>query len=677
MLPVLIARGCPRRCTFCTERYLWGQSVRYRSLEQVIAELRHHRNRHGVEDFEFVDMQINSDIERLTRFCEMILDERLGIRWRGNLIAHRKMSRAKFELCGQAGAQSFNFGVESGSSRVLARMGKGFTPEDASENLQHCAWAKIQAFLNIIVGFPRETEEDFRQTCRFIDRNQSFIERVILLSICSVFHDSDLAKDPLRFGLDPHFLEDIADTYEVVDWVDDAGLDFAERHERYDRLVFLLEDLGFSAPEIHAAPGWTREEPPALTDDDLEWLRLLSDSPAITAHGFSALMKRALAHPDHRVRCGALLLIGLTRDEKSSAQLRDGLADPEQEVREAAIRAMGMIADPGCVEALWPLLEQQETLSEGVLLGLQRVRELHTARVKGGKQPSVTSRPSLQLTEVELLDAADRQLDELEPGSPLTVQVGYQVNRPVEAPVIRVQLFVEGVPLWSRVVLFDADSGKFGVDLLGGQIGRRSVRLTIPQLNLAPGRYHLTIGVWPDSAAPRPLDIHHGAYHLHVLGAGDPSDSVVRIPVELVEVEEEPAEGAQSPDQPIGALELLDQEGRAIDRVTTGGTLRARVPLALEEPARAVLTAEIHLGIYPVLRWEHPGLLPEGERLVELCFAPLNLISHGHEYELVLSLKERESGDLIGQVRQTFDVVSLTMDGEGVVFNPVVWEVVD
>jgi len=92
-----------------------------------------------------------------------------------------------------------------------------------------------------------------------------------------------------------------------------------------------------------------------------------------------------------------------------------------------------------------------------------------------------------------------------------------------------------------------------------------------------------------------------------------------------------------------------------------------------------VLTAQIRLGSYPVFLWEHPGPLPlsESQRRVELCLSPLNLISHDHKYELILSLTERDSGDLLGQVRQTFDVVSLSMDGEGVVYNPVVWEVID
>ncbi len=70
--------------------------------------------------------------------------------------------------------------VQSGSDRVLARMGRGYNVEQylaAVERLR-CARPELAVTTDIIVGFPGETEEDFEATRGFMDAvgfDQAFI----------------------------------------------------------------------------------------------------------------------------------------------------------------------------------------------------------------------------------------------------------------------------------------------------------------------------------------------------------------------------------------------------------------------------------------------------------------------------------------------------------------------
>ena len=77
-LPVLFNRGCIKKCTCCTERHRWGK-FRARKAEQILEELRHHVEVLGIRRFDACDMLLNAHVPELSRLCEMIIEEGLGV----------------------------------------------------------------------------------------------------------------------------------------------------------------------------------------------------------------------------------------------------------------------------------------------------------------------------------------------------------------------------------------------------------------------------------------------------------------------------------------------------------------------------------------------------------------------------------------------------------------------
>jgi radical SAM superfamily enzyme YgiQ (UPF0313 family) len=162
------SRGCPANCRFCIKHVSYGRSVRFRSPENILAELEY------LVDLGVRSVHMYADLFTVSRnqvmgLCELILERELPLRWTCN-------SRVDFvdaemlDLMGRAGCWMISWGIESGSERILRRCKKGIKPEQVEQALR---WAKDAGILNwgyFIIGLPGETEESIRETIRFSKR---------------------------------------------------------------------------------------------------------------------------------------------------------------------------------------------------------------------------------------------------------------------------------------------------------------------------------------------------------------------------------------------------------------------------------------------------------------------------------------------------------------------------
>jgi threonylcarbamoyladenosine tRNA methylthiotransferase MtaB len=170
-----IQDGCDRRCSYCRVSLARGPSVS-RGAEQVLERLRVlEEGGYGEAVLTGVNINQYRDGSRdLTRLLECLIG---GTR----RIALRLSSLEPEGITGDlAGVLAhprvrphFHLSVQSGSSRVLKRMGRPYTPEDVERGAALLRARREDPFLagDIITGFPGETGEDFEETrdlCRRI-----------------------------------------------------------------------------------------------------------------------------------------------------------------------------------------------------------------------------------------------------------------------------------------------------------------------------------------------------------------------------------------------------------------------------------------------------------------------------------------------------------------------------
>lgn len=157
------SRGCPMNCIFCSSPRLWRRTVRFRSVDNVMEEIRHRYNRHGVNKFYFSDDNINLNKEYTKELCHRMIDSGLNIEW----ICEAKVGRFDRELLKlmkEAGCKRLKLGVESGNDRILKLMRKGITVKQIRETASLISESGIEYTIYVLIGMPTETAGEIRDT---------------------------------------------------------------------------------------------------------------------------------------------------------------------------------------------------------------------------------------------------------------------------------------------------------------------------------------------------------------------------------------------------------------------------------------------------------------------------------------------------------------------------------
>jgi threonylcarbamoyladenosine tRNA methylthiotransferase MtaB len=168
--------GCDYRCAYCTIHRARGAS-RNAPIDKVVAQARQIAAR-GVK--EIVITGVNTgDFGRTTgeRFIDLLraLDAVEGIeRYRISSIEPNLLTDEIIEFCAASKkfTPHFHIPLQSGSDRILGMMRRRYTTARFAERVAKIREAMPDSFIGIdvIVGFPGETREDFAATRTFLER---------------------------------------------------------------------------------------------------------------------------------------------------------------------------------------------------------------------------------------------------------------------------------------------------------------------------------------------------------------------------------------------------------------------------------------------------------------------------------------------------------------------------
>jgi radical SAM superfamily enzyme YgiQ (UPF0313 family) len=192
---MLTSRGCPYKCAFCASTRFWP-SIRYFSPEYMIEEVKHLRDTYGVRFITFHDDLFIANVKRLERFAELVLREGLpnqGFRFSCSSSATRitdDMARILKEM----NFVSVYLGLETGNQEVLSRLkGRAFRVDTNEQAVHTLRRHGIHAHASFIIGEPRETLDQMRDTYDFIRRSPiSLVTINVLMPLpgTPVWHDA-------------------------------------------------------------------------------------------------------------------------------------------------------------------------------------------------------------------------------------------------------------------------------------------------------------------------------------------------------------------------------------------------------------------------------------------------------------------------------------------------------
>ncbi len=196
---MITTRGWPFACTYCAAHTVWTHKVRYRSVANVIGEIKSIRERFGTLQFTFWDDCFTLKKSRVFEFCEELRREKLDIGWgcntRFDLLDEELIKEMKL-----AGCNDIEVGVESGSPRILEAIKKGESVEKMQEVAELLNRHQIYWSAFFMVGFPQEDASDIAKTLAIMDTLRPCW---CTFSIFTPYPGTELYDYSVRMGLFP------------------------------------------------------------------------------------------------------------------------------------------------------------------------------------------------------------------------------------------------------------------------------------------------------------------------------------------------------------------------------------------------------------------------------------------------------------------------------------------
>src|SRR3989338_5062653 len=123
------SRGCPFNCTFCCGYNVFGRTYRFRSAQNIFAEIKLLIDKYGVKKIAFQDDEILINKKRILELYNLLLENKLKIR----MSLRSRIDSIDVDLLRkmqEVGFRRISFGIESWNDETLKKINKRFTLKD-------------------------------------------------------------------------------------------------------------------------------------------------------------------------------------------------------------------------------------------------------------------------------------------------------------------------------------------------------------------------------------------------------------------------------------------------------------------------------------------------------------------------------------------------------------------
>ena len=162
---VIINRGCPNACSFCSRQKLFPKT-RIRSLDSILSEI---RDIISYQTYNYINFYDNINIEKkfFQNFCRLFIDNKIEMPW-GCELRVDSITAEDATLLKEAGCKLIATGIESASLKVLKNNLKYQDPKRVLSGIKHLKSVDIPVQAYFVLGLPGETELTFQETLDFI-----------------------------------------------------------------------------------------------------------------------------------------------------------------------------------------------------------------------------------------------------------------------------------------------------------------------------------------------------------------------------------------------------------------------------------------------------------------------------------------------------------------------------
>mgnify|MGYP003981790757 CR=1 FL=1 len=165
--PIMTTRGCPYRCTFCSNSSFYKENqVRAHSPEHIVQLIKTLQEEFNVNYLWFWDELSFISKKQAMPLIEALIEAKLGVMFSCTIrVGFLKKGDDEFaKMMKDAGCVQANYSLESGSPEILKAMNKKIDPKWFPIQKRVLDEAGIISQTNLVLGYPQETEKTIEET---------------------------------------------------------------------------------------------------------------------------------------------------------------------------------------------------------------------------------------------------------------------------------------------------------------------------------------------------------------------------------------------------------------------------------------------------------------------------------------------------------------------------------
>jgi len=189
---IITSRGCSMNCAFCVSGALKSKA-KFRNAESVEIEIKE------LVDLGVNEVRVQDDNLFVSPYFYDIVDifRRNNIKWRASARINN-VDRNKLNAAYQAGCREIGYGIESADDRVLKKLRKNISIQDAYHKIRLTKDAGINVRLFFMINTPGENENTADKNIEFISKTQA---SMVTNTIFNAFPGTDIYLNPQKYGI--------------------------------------------------------------------------------------------------------------------------------------------------------------------------------------------------------------------------------------------------------------------------------------------------------------------------------------------------------------------------------------------------------------------------------------------------------------------------------------------
>ena len=280
-LDYISSQGCPFRCAFCADPFVYGRKWFGLAPERMGEEIEQLWRRYRFDDLSFQDETFFTYPKRVEAIADELIQRDIPISWAATLRADQcaRMGEAIFEKCRASGMRRVLVGVESGSQEMMDRIKKDIKLEQVFHTAETCRKHGVAVIFPFIVGFPEETPDSVQASLDVAKRLRALsTDFQTPFFYFKPYPGSAITDEAVRAGFS---LPCTLDEWAAFDFIGSAGPWVTpETHRRVERFKFYQQVAWNRVPTwqrpLQALARWRcRNDQYALPVEKVvgEWLR--------------------------------------------------------------------------------------------------------------------------------------------------------------------------------------------------------------------------------------------------------------------------------------------------------------------------------------------------------------------------------------------------------------------